>query len=695
MSVHFFAHWAAGGVAMALLAAALGASVPAAAAAAGIYLLCGPALSLLNFANLVPYLLWMPATMLAALHLVRRPGAAAAAGLAVCLALQTTFAEPIFLAAEAIAVAAVLAGAGRVPVGGGAREGGGTRSVGRAAGWAAAAGLVALLVSAPSWVPTAELVASSARGADAKASLGSSVPAFGLVQIAVPQLFGDYHTLEKLGYWGEIFNEEGKGPFFLSLSFGVTVLALAAAGAAGRPRVAGPLLVAAALGVVLGMGRHFAPLRPLLFSEGGGFFRWPVKFFFLAAVAVPPAAALGLDAVAAGRRRAAWTAAGVAIALAAAAMIALRTMGSAPGEGWLGWIVSGMTRVKDVPRILDETHARFLRTAAVAAVGGGLAAAAGLLAGRRQAAGVLAGLLFAVALFDLAPPQRAVNRGTPRQVLEVDTPVLREARDVAARGFRVRFPRGHWDVRVERAPGWPDEWWPRTRMDRELGNFYHAVGEGVPMVLLNPDRMVPAASAERARMFGLLRGADQEALLRLIGVAATVVVGPPALSVPGRRPWVTSAGYPVLLRPDSAAVPIASWVETLPELYGAAPWSAAFVREAYAHVEEHGDPAAVTVRERTPGRWVLDASAPRGGWVTLTETREPGWRVRIDGADAEPVPYLADFQAVRVPAGAHTVEWTYRPRAFTGLLAASALGAVALLLLLVRRTGGRVSGGPG
>ncbi|HMB71337.1 MAG TPA: hypothetical protein VKU85_18650, partial [bacterium] len=81
LQVHFFAHWIAGGAAMAALAGMLGASLVPAIGAAGLYLLAGPVLSLLNFANLAPFLFWAPATMCAAVAMRRAPGAGPAAAL--------------------------------------------------------------------------------------------------------------------------------------------------------------------------------------------------------------------------------------------------------------------------------------------------------------------------------------------------------------------------------------------------------------------------------------------------------------------------------------------------------------------------------------------------------------------------------------------------------------------------------------
>jgi hypothetical protein len=57
--------------------------------------------------------------------------------------------------------------------------------------------------------------------------------------------------------------------------------------------------------------------------------------------------------------------------------------------------------------------------------------------------------------------------------------------------------------------------------------------------------------------------------------------------------------------------------------------------------------------------------ASRPGLLVLTDVYFPGWKATVDGHDApiQQVDYL--LRGVRVPAGAHTVEFRYRPASFT------------------------------
>ena len=65
-----------------------------------------------------------------------------------------------------------------------------------------------------------------------------------------------------------------------------------------------------------------------------------------------------------------------------------------------------------------------------------------------------------------------------------------------------------------------------------------------------------------------------------------------------------------------------------------------------------------------PGRVELLADAPGGGWAVLHDAWYPGWQATLDG-QAVPI-YPADgiFRAVWVPAGRHTLVFSYAPRSF-------------------------------
>jgi hypothetical protein len=84
-------------------------------------------------------------------------------------------------------------------------------------------------------------------------------------------------------------------------------------------------------------------------------------------------------------------------------------------------------------------------------------------------------------------------------------------------------------------------------------------------------------------------------------------------------------------------------------------------------------------------RVVVAASTDAPAWLVLTDTWFPGWTARIDGAEAPIARADHAFRAVALPAGAHRVEFTFRPR---GLVTGAVITLVALaivLALLIRR----------
>jgi uncharacterized membrane protein YfhO len=94
-------------------------------------------------------------------------------------------------------------------------------------------------------------------------------------------------------------------------------------------------------------------------------------------------------------------------------------------------------------------------------------------------------------------------------------------------------------------------------------------------------------------------------------------------------------------------------------------------------------PATITSYEAN--RVTIETHAPAPGWLVLTDTAYPGWEARVDDA---PVPiatanYL--FRAVRVPGGAHTVTFEYRPRSVWIGLTLTGLAWASILVYAVMR----------
>ena len=96
-------------------------------------------------------------------------------------------------------------------------------------------------------------------------------------------------------------------------------------------------------------------------------------------------------------------------------------------------------------------------------------------------------------------------------------------------------------------------------------------------------------------------------------------------------------------------------------------------------LEACANPDQVTVRSHTPGRVVLDVNMACRGMVILADTYAPGWSATVDGQPATIYEAYTLVRGVVAPAGAHTIQFVYRPRsvlAGAALLALASLAAV-------------------
>lgn len=164
---------------------------------------------------------------------------------------------------------------------------------------------------------------------------------------------------------------------------------------------------------------------------------------------------------------------------------------------------------------------------------------------------------------------------------------------------------------------------------------------------------------------------SQHNLAGVTGLRPVVASGPwvlYALDVPGSRTWA-SCGARIV--PSSAralgAVLAPTFSTSTLYLEGAGPSVAGTVC-GQSRIIRAGT-TEVTIQARLPAR----------GWVVLADSWYPGWVVDVDG---HPAPMLhADYflRAVSVPAGIHTLTFTYRPRS---MYAGALVSLVSLLVLL-------------
>jgi hypothetical protein len=362
------------------LAAVLGAGAWGIWIAGLAYGLSGYFLSTVNLMQLNHAAAWAPWLIAAALLLWSSPSPRRAAFAAILAAVQVSTLGAEIVLQTALVTLVLLP----------------SRPDRRKLGAAAAAVVLALLLSMPALLGVRSLVAGTSRGAGFAPAVGFSfsLPKALLLDGVLPRAFGDVHTFSEQGYWGQPFFPDGF-PYLVSLYLGPALLWLALR--APRSSETWKLLALAALGVLLALGDH-GPFGWLL-APLVRHFRAPVKLLFLTSLALALLAGRGLDRARRETLRPAWLALATGSLLVGLAFV-VRLRPGLPGE-LLG---------AAIPEVLVP------RAAALVAMTwpAGLLAAGGFLLGSALAAhsrtlAPLAGLLVAL---DLLIANGSVNLAT-------------------------------------------------------------------------------------------------------------------------------------------------------------------------------------------------------------------------------------------------------------------------------------------
>ncbi|MCX5787370.1 MAG: YfhO family protein, partial [Elusimicrobia bacterium] len=95
------------------------------------------------------------------------------------------------------------------------------------------------------------------------------------------------------------------------------------------------------------------------------------------------------------------------------------------------------------------------------------------------------------------------------------------------------------------------------------------------------------------------------------------------------------------------------------------------------------EPREARVVSYEPDRVVIDAEAPRGGFLFLSDAFFPGWKASVDGRPREIFPAWVGFRTVGLEPGDHRVVFEYRPRFFRLGYRGVSRGRAGLLVPLV------------
>jgi hypothetical protein len=552
----------------------------------------------------------------------------------------------------------------------------------RTAALAAASLALGPVLAAPQLLPTYEYVRHGHRAAVASWDFVTnySLPPENLLTLLVPALFGDGRDTD---YWGRWHLWEMSG------FVGVSALALAALGAAGR-RPQRLLWIGLALsGLLLALGRH-TPVFSVFYHvvPGAGLFRAPVRYLLLFVLSMGPLVAMGFQRLAApdaSLKRHATGIAGVAAALlllAAGAALSLR----GPEPGW--WtsltarertaIRAELSQDRVVPANARETAAAGLAWAAacLAAVAGTLLAQRGTPPLARGAALALGALL----LGELAVHGERYFVAWPRDQMEMPAEFVSNVR---------AHPR--WPFRIATVSSDQEDLIGKCR----LAEIDHLGGYDPMMIRQYTELMNVSAGKPPAELTVLLSALRSGPITDLLGARYWIVPGPKR-EPPGWR--AVGAMPPAVVYENPRALPRAFLVGNAVVLPGeeerlrrlAAPdfdgRRIVVLEEGPAGGETDVNGGSVAQGPSGPGFYEFSTECPADAWLVLSEAHFPGWTARVDGVE---VPLLrADhlIQALRLPAGRHAVTFRYRSRYLgAGFVVGAAGLLVPLGILLTRR----------
>ena len=631
-------------------ARAEGISRPAAETAALAFVLSGVFLSTWRFYNSGLALSVAPWVMAAVVKLGRRAQKGeragvrrAAAELGLWGGLEVLAGEPVVaLLTAVLAGGRALAGlAGSLPPEGGRRP---------ALAGLAAGGVVAVLVAAPQLAATAQIFPDSSRERKPfpfVIATGTSVHPIRLLEQVVPFPYGRPDLRGPLGFAGHEFFDNHP-PYLWTLHIGLPTLALLLL--FGRPRAPGERVfwMAAGGAALLAFGRYLPGAKSLYpFLSLGGRIRFPVKWWYVVALAVVPLLGWAAARFGEGERASRGRQGAALLLLGGGVLILVRSAALTPLALLGPWVSIAAAAV-----LIVEARRSGPRAPSPLA----LAIALPLL---------LSALPLLFALLDRpppAPPRVTTGRIYARLTLEA------HALGVAEGRIRDFFRRAN------------PELWPLTAAESGAGYAFDADPDGA---YADDDRAVRKA-------LEALPWPDRAAELRLAGVDRVLSdepLGPPyrALSVLNEAEGVRLYA----LEGPANAVRFATRIVQRPSLLEAMDHhrSAGFdpdtdvVLPGPASVMGEARPARVEVFRQTEDSLLAGVDAPAAGVLVWSRTFFSAWWATLDGRPAPTVLADGHLLGVRVPAGAHRVEigWSCRPVAAGGALLALGLSGAALL----------------
>ena len=562
------------------------------------------------------------------------------------------------------------------------------------------AAAIAALVGAVQWLPTLAILGQTNRlRFPQETRLFWSVHPATLVDAVVPRLVSEI----AMGSGARETLYGSREPFLMSLYVGAATMPLVLLAARSKRWQRLWAFASLAFFLAVSFGQHFPPARIVLAVPPLSLFRYPSKYLLPAALFWALLAGLGMEVWWRSwnrRDRAYGLVSGAALfVLAAGLALASHRLLADPrplieafeiAEPWREWMpVLASSKLQSAAMVLAAASVLLL-----------------LRAWRTDWARVLAVAAAVLAAIDLTSAARPVNRFAPAALLTHVPPLLDRLKQTAepTRLLSVGGALSRLNSDLTRGPaGWEPEW--RWTL-------------GLQEMIVAPTGTRWGLRGSYDADFTGLASVGLPIMSRLVRETETTPFGLRLLQM-GNVGWVIDArpsGFPLLPEATQSMSVFTHPVRLLrvpspfPPCYvvGAstrAPLDEEAIRriaspefdpnlevvlagDGPAQAPAPGFTGTAVYRVRRADRLRIETATNAPGYLVASEAFDPDWRATVDGTSTPVERANVLFRAVRVPAGRHLVEFTYRPRSVPWGAGATLVGLLAAGLLLRRGQSG-------
>jgi len=704
--LHFILHPLVGGLGLYFLQRRLGIEAVAALGGSLVYQYSGAVLSFLNLYNLVPIVALLPCvgwSFVAALE-GRRWWRRCLFG--AVLALQIVSIEPLlaqctFWLLFGLALLHWLQSGERRDAAG---------EIGKTAifGLFLGVGLAAVQV-----LPSLELLMHSHRTAGFDFEMHSkwSLHPLDLLNLVIPNLFGNPYSINRIFYWGETFHS-GREGFLVSFFIGAAAaLMVLLSFASCRRRLACVFFGIAIVGTSLALGQS-NPIYHWLFEKVPvlRLGRYPSKYFLLTTLALSVLVSLGIEAFLRHgennrRARIQKIIVGLGGITLAALFVGFWVHWQNRPDALLNWIRSGieprLLSRKDLSAVTAQVLAALRQSGLFLAIAGGLILASAIW--RRTA------LLAATLILLMVAELTSQNLSLTPLISEADVDFVPAVNEYLRPGSGSQPQRvvnldspAFLPIRLLRAPSRSAAWY--TLYQRRSGQPLYGIAQGLQYSIyysiddLNTieSDVLLAAALERPweTRIPLLARLNSATLLSMEDL--------PGYRVRAIRSFDTHSDVMLKAYQIDGALPRAFLVSGVEHVDTPAQALARLVTPSFpvdrfviledpqvAVRPAEGDPGAVQILDYRSREVLCQVQARVTGYVVLLDSYYPGWRAKVDGRAVPLLRANYAFRAVEVPAGNHRVEFSYQPLSFYAGLCISCLTVLGAAVVIFLNSGRR------